>query len=204
MAITREHVFKSADALTEMGMDPTNSAVREHLGSGSFKTITPHLKEWRELQDQSADVPADLASSMDHTLRQVWSQAKETAKLAHIGEKNMLAAQVSDLEDELRLKAEEIEVRDEKIVELNKTIEAKNSEAETAKVEAKERISELKIELSEARADAKEAQKSERELNKQLVTLTKEVAELKAAAEKAQAEAVEANAKLAEATKPKT
>ena len=185
----------------DMGIDPTNAAVREELGGGSFKTITPHLKEWRELQEQSADVPADLASSMEHTLRQVWASAKETAKLAFVGEKNMLDAQVSELEDELRLKAEEVEGQDEKIAELNKTIEAKDAAEKAAKAEAKERISELKSELTEARADAKEAAKSERDLNKQLVALTKEVAEMKAAAEKAQAEAEEAKKALAAASK---
>lgn len=203
MAITKEHVFHAADHLFEIGVEPTNQAVRDHLGSGSFKTIQPFLKEWRELKEQSADVPPELANSMENTLRQVWASAKETAKLAYIGEKNILNAQISEAEDGLRLKDEEIEGLNDKIAELNKTIEAKDSIAETAKAEAKERISELKTDLSEARSDAKEAQKSERDLNKQLVALTKEVAEAKAAAEKAQAEAKEANAKLAEATKKK-
>lgn len=204
MAVTKDHVFHAADHLTEIGIDPTNQAVRDQLGSGSFKTIQPFLKEWRELKKQAADVPAELASSMEHTLLQVWAAAKETAKLAFVGEKNTLNAKLSEAEDTLRLRDEEIEGLNNKIASLTKTIEDKGSTAETAKAEAKERISELKTELSEARSDAKEAQKSERDLNKQLVALTKEVAEAKAAAEKAKAEATEANAKLAETTKPKT
>ena len=199
MPITKEHVFHAADHLSEIGIEPTNQAVREQLGSGSFKTIQPFLKEWRELKEQAADVPTELASSMEHTLLQVWAAAKETAKLAFVGEKNTLNAKLSETEDTLRLRDEEIEGLNDKIASLTKTIEDKDSAAETAKAEAKERISELKTELSEARSDAKEAQKSERDLNKQLVALTKEVAEAKAATEKAQAEAKEART-----TKPKT
>jgi len=196
VAITKEHVFHAADHLSEIGIEPTNQAVRDHLGSGSFKTIQPFLKEWRGLKEQSADVPPELSSSMEHTLRQVWVSAKETAKLAFVGEKNILNAQISEAEDGLRLKDEEIESLNDKIASLTETIDNKNSAAETAKAETKERISELKDELSEARADAKEAQKSERQLNKQLVDLTKELAETKAKAEKAEAA-------LAEATKKK-
>lgn len=196
MAVTKEHVFGAADHLSEIGTDPTNQAVRDHLGSGSFKTIQPFLKEWRELKEQTADVPPELSSAMENTLRQVWVSAKQTAKLAFIGEKNILNSQISEAEDELRLKNEEIEGLNDKIESLSKTIEAKDSAVETAKSEAKERISELRNDVSEARADAKEARTNERELNKQLVTLTKEIAEAKAAADKAQTA-------LAEATKKK-
>ena len=212
MAITKEHVFKAADALVEMGEEPTNAAVRDQLGSGSFKTITPFLKEWREIQEQSADVPNDLANSMENTLRQVWMQAKETAKLAFIGERNILEAQLAEMEDELRLRDEMAEELNQKIADLNETVTQGIKFNETLKKQTDERIAELKeakasnvadlrkqvdearTETKEARAEAKEAAKSERELNKQLVTLTTQIAEAKNAAEKAQAEAKEAKA----------
>ena len=212
MAITKEHVFKAADALVEMGEEPTNAAVRDQLGSGSFKTITPFLKEWREIQEQSADVPNDLANSMENTLRQVWMQAKETAKLAFIGERNILEAQLAEMEDELRLRDEMSEELNQKIADLNETVTQGIKFNETLKKQTDERIAELKeakasnvadlrkqvdearTETKEARAEAKEAAKSERELNKQLVTLTTQIAEAKNAAEKAQAEAKEAKA----------
>ena len=213
MAITREHIFKAADALVEMGEEPTNAAVRAHLGSGSFKTITPFLKEWREIQEQSADVPHELANIMENTLRQVWMQAKGTAKLAYIGEKSILDAQISDMEDELRLKNEDIEGLEEKITELNATIKSKDAAAKAAKAQADERITELKedkastvaelrkqleefrVEMKEARTEAKEAQKTERELNKKLITLTTQIAEAKITGEEAQAGTKEARAK---------
>lgn len=195
MTISKDHVFKAADSLSEEGIEPTNSAVRERLGSGSYKTITPFLKEWRQLQEQAADVPASINSAMENTLRHVWAEAKETAKLAFVGEKKMLEAQVSELKDELRLRDELTESLNEQIADLNKTIEAKNKAAEAAKAQANERVAELKeanaatvsdlraqltetrAEIKEARAEAKEAAKSERDLNKQLVTLTTQISE---------------------------
>lgn len=197
MAITKEHVFKAADSLAEEGIEPTNAAVRERLGSGSFKTITPHLKDWRELQEQAADVPGSISNAMENTLRQVWVEAKEAAKLAFVGERNMLQAQVSELKDELRLRDELVDGLNEKIADLNKSIETKDKAAQAAQAQTSERITELKesnadtvadlrkqleearAETKEARIEAKEAAKSERELNKQLVTLTTQIAEAK-------------------------
>ncbi|KKL53648.1 hypothetical protein LCGC14_2273350 [marine sediment metagenome] len=201
MTVTKQRVFRAAGNLTEQGIEPTNRNIRTELGGGSLQTITPLLKEWKTLQEQSADIPTSVASSLESAMREAWAEAKKTAKLAFTGEKNLLEARMAELKDELRLRDETAEGLNAKIVELNKTVETNNASARAAKAQADERIAELKNHLSESKEEAKESRASERELNKQLVVLTAQIAEAKNAAEKAQSEANDANARLTEAAK---
>jgi len=49
MAISKEQIITAADELlAATGQPPTNSQVRDALGTGSMATISPILKEWRE------------------------------------------------------------------------------------------------------------------------------------------------------------
>jgi len=198
MTVTKQRVFRAAENLTEQGIEPTNRNIRTELGGGSLQTITPLLKEWKVLQEQSADIPASVASSLESAMREAWAEAKKTAKLAFTGEKNLLEARMAELKDELRLRDETAEGLNAKIVELNRTIETNNTSARAAKAQSDERIAELKSHLSESKEEAKETRTNERELNKQLVALTTQIAEAKIATEKAQAEAKNATAKLLE------
>ena len=171
------------------------------LGGGSLVTITPLLREWKLLQEQSADIPNSVRVAMDHTLKRVWIEAKDHAKRTFVGERMLLEGQISKLEDELRLADEAKEKTDADIADFKETIKAGETAAEFAKSQSAERIADLKSTLSETKEEAKEARTSERDLNKQLVALTKEASELKALAEKAKADADFANAKLRGDTK---
>lgn len=199
MVVTRGRVFKAAESLRSDGVEPTNRNIRTELGGGSLETITPLLKEWKTLQEQSADIPNSVASSLESTMRQVWAEAKETAKLAFVGEKRMLEARASKLMDELRMHDETAERLNAEIKDLNRTIESQTASAKAAKAQVDERIAELKSDLSESREEAKESRANERELNKQLLALTNQVAEAKNEAEKAKSATNDANARLAEA-----
>lgn len=196
MAINQQRVFQAAEQLIEQGTEPTNRNIRELLGGGSLATITPLLREWKFLQEQSADIPNSVRVAMDHTLKRVWIEAKDHAKRTFVGERRLMEAQISKLEDELRLADEAKEKADADIAELKETIKAGKAAAELAKSQSAERIADLKSALSETKEEAKEARTSERDLNKQLVALTKEASELRVLADKAQADAHHANAKL--------
>lgn len=201
MAINQQRVFQAAEQLIEQGTEPTNRNIREVLGGGSLETITPLLREWKLLQEQSADIPNSVHVAMDHTLKRVWIEAKDHAKRTFVGERMLLEAQISKLEDELRLADEAKEKTDADIAKLQESIKAGEAAAELAKSQSAERIADLKSALSETKEEAKEARASERDLNKQLVALTKEASELRVLADKAQADADHANAKLRSGTK---
>ena len=56
MAITTEQIHATADQLASEGIKPTQTAVRERLGGGSFTTIVEALKTWRQEQHTTAQL----------------------------------------------------------------------------------------------------------------------------------------------------
>ncbi len=60
MAITKDQIIEAAEALKSAGVNPSMAAVRERLGGGSFATISPVLREWRESQEQRATVAIEM------------------------------------------------------------------------------------------------------------------------------------------------
>lgn len=87
IGITYEDVQRAIDTLLQRQESPSVQKVREVLGTGSFTTISAHLREWRARREERKDVPP--ARSMPEPLRQLaehlWEQAQETANdgLAH-------------------------------------------------------------------------------------------------------------------------
>ncbi len=52
MAITKQDIIEAAEALQAAGTNPTMNAIRETLCGGSFATISPILRDWRESKGQ--------------------------------------------------------------------------------------------------------------------------------------------------------
>ena len=48
MSSNKEKIIAAAENLEAQGVNPTQVTVREALGGGSFATIGPVLKEWKE------------------------------------------------------------------------------------------------------------------------------------------------------------
>lgn len=59
---TSRSIRAAADRLKAAGKKPTLKAVREALGGGSYATIQPALKAWRD--DQMAEPPAGMAKEI--------------------------------------------------------------------------------------------------------------------------------------------
>lgn len=84
MAITVEQVHQVADELHSQGINPTQVAVRERLGGGSFTTISEALKAWRAVQDTNAQlaevtVPAEISDRAELLVAQIWEVAQKIA-----------------------------------------------------------------------------------------------------------------------------
>lgn len=84
MAITREQILETASKLAEQGIKPTQTNVRESLGGGSFTTISEVLREWRQEQDQTAQlsqvvIPSDITDRTQVLIAQVWETAQNLA-----------------------------------------------------------------------------------------------------------------------------
>lgn len=83
MAITREEIIQAAEAIEQSGEKATMASVREHLGGGSFATISPVLREWREgrktIQAVVLDMPGELKTVMDRLGSEFWQAASRLA-----------------------------------------------------------------------------------------------------------------------------
>jgi len=116
MAITKEQIIEAAEELKAAGVNPSMAAVREKLGGGSFATISPVLREWRESQEKRATVaiemPGEAKAALDRAGVDIWrivtglateklakvqAEAEETVKAA-TAERDELLKEVEKLE----------------------------------------------------------------------------------------------------------
>ncbi len=81
IGISYDEVKQAIDEMLSEGQNPTIAGLRERLGTGSFTTISEHLKRWRNDRHEKpvmatgAPTP-DTLSGMMQTL---WQQAREEA-----------------------------------------------------------------------------------------------------------------------------
>lgn len=96
MAITREQILETANQLQAQGIKPTQTNVRESLGGGSFTTISEVLREWRQEQDQTAQlqqviIPNDITDKTNLLIAQVWETAQNLANDRLVAEREALS-----------------------------------------------------------------------------------------------------------------
>ena len=83
MAITREEIVQAAEALERDGEKATMAAVRAFLGGGSFATLSPVLREWREsrkiTQAVALEMPGELKAVVERAGAELWQAASGLA-----------------------------------------------------------------------------------------------------------------------------
>ena len=97
--VTREEIYAAADKIAQQGETPTLEAIRQRVG-GSFTTLGPALREWRERRKQleqaatrsSAELPPALAVRLQDFGSGLWSAAAELADQRIQAEREQLAA----------------------------------------------------------------------------------------------------------------
>jgi len=76
MATINERIIEAATQLQASGKKPTMEAIREVMGGGSFATISPVLRNWRESQDQqqvvTVEMPNDIKAIFDKSALELW------------------------------------------------------------------------------------------------------------------------------------
>ena len=85
MALTRDQVFKAAEALAAKGENPTLESVRALVGGGSFSTIGKWVKEWKQSPDRGKARPPLPDAVKEATLRfgaEIWALALKEAEKA--------------------------------------------------------------------------------------------------------------------------
>jgi chromosome segregation ATPase len=76
MAISKQDIIEAAEKLQIADVNPTMQAIRDALGGGSFATISPVLREWRNASGQRATVaiemPGEAKSALERAGVDLW------------------------------------------------------------------------------------------------------------------------------------
>jgi chromosome segregation ATPase len=76
MAISKQDIIEAAEKLQAAGVNPTMQAIRDALGGGSFATISPVLREWRNASGQRATVaiemPGEAKAALERAGTDLW------------------------------------------------------------------------------------------------------------------------------------
>jgi predicted RNase H-like nuclease (RuvC/YqgF family) len=179
----KNKIFAICAELQKSGVKPTLERVREALGGGSFSTINPILKEWKE-QQSSHDQPAlELPPEAVQAAALIWKIATDkstelTNSLKHEFEA-LLKEAVTEKEEALK------EVLNLELAAANLTAE-KQSQAEqinalTVQVQKQQlaldasegKAAELKEEMKTLRSDLREASNEAAMLKGQLAVYEK-------------------------------
>ena len=79
--ISYNDVKQAIDEMQSEGLNPTIAGLRERLGTGSFTTISEHLKRWRVERQQKPMIAGGTAApdNLNSMVQAVWQQAREDA-----------------------------------------------------------------------------------------------------------------------------
>jgi DNA repair exonuclease SbcCD ATPase subunit len=156
MAITKEQIIEAAETLQAAGTNPTMTAIRDVLGGGSFATISPVLRHWRESKGQRATVaiemPGEAKAALERAGVDLWRivTTLATEKLTKVQEEAEAAitsanADRDEVLKEVELLEGEIERKD---VELAGVLEAHEATTNTLN-STQDEVRALELKLAE-------------------------------------------------------
>lgn len=135
----QKRIFEICNQLSEQGIKPTLERVRNELGSGSFSTINPILKQWKESRETpdispSVDLPHEITAIGIKAAGMIWKTANDQC--------NDLIKAIRHETDQLTEQAN-IE-RDEALSEI-KRLESENERLNAKSVQQEQSINDLRI-----------------------------------------------------------
>jgi chromosome segregation ATPase len=166
VAITREQIIQAAEALAAEGVNPSMQAVRDRLGGGSYATISPALRDWRESrQAQTAavlEMPAEMKGALERAGAELWRTASTLAT-------QQLEAIRAEAQERIAAATQE---RDEALAEIARHEAALEEQTKTAH--------QAQAALAEARGEAHRFETESAALAARLDDRQREVEDLKA------------------------
>ena len=171
--ITQDIVNQVADQMSAQGQNVTIDSVRQALGGGSFTTISPLVKAWKEsniVEAAAAEaMPAEAERASAEAARVIWSAAQRVAAerieaaraqaddavREATASADEAVAEVARLEADLRDMTEKHEWASEKARDLDKEV----VQVTSAKDSAESRLAEIKADAATAREDARDAER---------------------------------------------
>lgn len=206
MAITTQEIHAVATDLQAQGIKPTQTNVREKLGGGSFTTIAEALREWRQEQDQTAQlqqviIPNDITDKTNLLIAQVWETAQNLANDRLLKEREALEHKEALINAEIDESNKIIETLENEQSELtnqldtlnndNSLLFTKNNELENLTNSLNTQLNAEKDRADQATATATGLQAKLDDQNAKIERLTADLATAQATATNATAQATE-------------
>jgi len=76
----KDKIFNICETLKQSGINPTAEKVRNELGSGSFTTISPIIREWRDTQSKTEtvpEIPPEAQNAVTQATALIWKIATD-------------------------------------------------------------------------------------------------------------------------------
>lgn len=162
MSSNKERVIAAAEKLESEGVNPTQVTVREALGGGSFATIGPILKEWKETKKEDhalteIQVPEAITERLEALQGAVWSEAVEEADRRLAAEREALHQAQEAAAAEVREHLDSIATLETEAVEYQRKIETLEEVANSLDVDRHNAQTELATLKDEHKAAANAA-----------------------------------------------
>lgn len=168
----QKRIIEICDKLAEQGIKPTLERVRNELGSGSFSTINPILKAWKESRENAdtlpmSELPNEITAIGLKAAGMIWKAANE---------------QCNETVKAIRHEAEQLTEqatieRDEALNEV-KRLEAENERVTTKATEQANELNELRIKIRLAEAATEKAEEATKALRTELENAQKDRAKI--------------------------
>ena len=128
--ISYDDVKQAIDEMQSMGLNPTIAGLREKLGTGSFTTISEHLKRWRSERQQQPMVAGGTPApnNLSNMVQAVWQQAREDATKELESYKQEIQKTLENAEAEKQGAIEQTLITEER----NRWLEEKNNKLSEA------------------------------------------------------------------------
>lgn len=180
--ITEEKIIETAEALKAAGKNPTQVAVREALGGkGSFATIGPALKRWKDGQKQEhalaeIQVPQAVTERLEQLQGAVWQAAVDEAERRLVAEREALKAAQEAAAVEVAEQLESVATLEAEADQLRQQIDNMEKAATTQAITVQSLEDDLADVKDQARDDSRTASEA----------LAKEASRVEAAVERAE------------------
>ncbi|ART61692.1 DNA-binding protein [Kushneria marisflavi] len=121
-----EDVQRAIETLIQRGDVPSVQRIREVLGTGSFTTISDHLREWRARREENRDVPLPQAipERLHDALAGLWQQAQEEAGEALSFYRQQSDEQVEQAQEETRQAQRRVEDTEQRLAALSERLDS--------------------------------------------------------------------------------
>jgi len=158
--ITEEKIIETAEALKAAGKNPTQVTVREALGGGSFATIGPALKRWKDGQKEEhalaeIQVPQAVTERLEQLQGAVWQAAVDEAERRLIAEREALKAAQDAAAAEVAEQLESVAMLEAEAEQLRQQIDSMEKAATTQAITVQSLEDELADVKDQARDDTR-------------------------------------------------